>query len=385
MIYQDRLYGKMKLEKPVEELLACNKIQRLKHISLSAVPDAFLVPVHFRDMASRLEHSIGMTRLVKILCGFRREFGECKNALLLASVCHDAGAPPFSHNGEHLLEELTGMNHERHIERILKDSVAEETIKKYGCSLKEIADIISGSHEVLGKLMNNTIDIDNIDNTERYGFSSGLVCRISNPEKVVNAFTIKSGKVCLDGRYSKEIEKWKVCRKKVYNGIVYGDTNISAGSMLVRALGFLREETCILGNFFKMTDSEALEFMKVNCGSARTLIERAERGLFHKKVAEISSFEPSKNMMELCKNWRGRLEAADTISEKFGLERTDVSVQAFRHKYERDVNFCSKKIKKERASQNKEIKYDMRVFINPNMRVDIAGAQKTICELAGMR
>ncbi len=383
MDYHDRLYGKMKLEKPVEELLACNKIQRLKHISLSAVPDAFLVPVYFRDMASRLEHSVGMTHLIRILCAFRKEFGEFKNMLLLAAVCHDAGAPPFSHNAEHLLEELTRMNHEQYIKHILKDSVAEETIKKYGYSLKEIADIINGGHEILGKLMNNAIDIDNIDNTERYGFSSGLVGRISNPEKIVNAFMLKGGKVCLDGKYSKGIEKWKICRKKVYNKIVYGDTNLSAGSMLVRALGFLCEETGKLEKgFFKMTDSEALEFMKENCGDAKILIEKAERGAFHKKAAEISSFNPSGKMEDLCKNWRGRLEAADIISEKFGLERADVSVQAFTRKPERDVSFCSKKIKKHPAPL---FAHDIRVFINPSMRVDSTGAQKTICELAGMQ
>lgn len=385
MIYQDRLYGKIVLEKVVEEMLSCSKIRRLEHISLSAVPKEFLAPFYFKDMASRLEHSIGMTHLVEILCGFRREFNEYKNALLLAAVCHDAGAPPFSHNGEHLLKEMTKMNHEQYIEHILKNSAAEEIIKKYGYSLKEIADIINGNGAI-GKLMNNTIDIDNVDNTERYGFSSGLVKRISNHENIVKAFMLKDGNICVDGKYSKEIEKWKDCRKKIYNKIVYGDTNISAGSMLVRALGFLYEENKLKKGFFNMTDNEALEFMKENCNYARTLIERAEAGNLHSKAAEISSFEPSKNMMELCKDWRGRLEAADIISETFSLERTDVSVQAFRHKLERDVNFCSKKIKKDtKINQSKEIKYDMRVFINSSLTVDRKSVQKTIQELAGMQ
>lgn len=397
MEYRDRMYGKLEIGSLVEEMLKCEKIQRLKNISLSAVPDAFLVPVYFNDMASRLEHSIGVSHLVEILCNFRPEFREFRNALLLSAICHDAGAPPFSHNGEHLLEEMTKMRHEQYIGHLLKGSAAEDVIKKYGHTLKEIAEIINGKG-MMGKLMNNNIDIDNMDNTERYGFSSGRAGRISDPEKLARAFMLKGKNLYLDGKFSGEVEKWKECRRKVYGKIVYGDTNISAGGMLIRALGSAYEEKgkqLLKDGFPSFTDSGALQYMEANCAAARILIERARSGIFYKKVAEISSVNPSKDMEDICKDWKERLELADSVSDRLNLARTDVCVRAFVRKPERDVNnfypandsrrtaaVGAKRIAREKKA---EIIFDIRVFVNPKINIDEGKIQKITGELAGMQ
>ncbi|MFZ3077782.1 MAG: HD domain-containing protein [Candidatus Aenigmatarchaeota archaeon] len=387
MEFCDRLYGKIETGNLVEEMLACEKIQRLKNISLSAVPDTFLVPKYFNDMASRFEHSIGISHLVEILCDFRPEFEEFRNALLLSAICHDAGAPPFSHNGEHLLKELTGMRHEQYIGHLLKGSAAEDAIKKYGYTLGEIAEIINGKG-TMGKLMNNAIDIDNMDNTERYGFSSGRVGRISDPENLVKAFMFKDGGLYLDGKFSGEVERWKECRRKVYGEIVYGDTNISEGGMLVRALGLAYEEKgkqLLKDGFLAFTDNEALQYMERNCGGARIIIEKARSGILYKKVAEISSASPSSVMEKICKNWNRRLELADSVSDRLNLSRTDVCVQAFVRKPERDVdNFYPPETGIARE-KNAEIIFDIRVFVNPKISVDYGKIQKITCELAGMQ
>ncbi len=408
---KDRLYGKIRIEKPVQDILRCEKIQRLGKVSLSAVPDRFLVPRYFKDMASRLEHSIGMSHLVSVLCGFRPEFEEYRNLLLLAAVCHDAGAPPFSHNGEYLLGELTGMNHERYTEHILKGSVAADVIKKYGYPLRQITEIINGGSGFLGKLMNNTVDLDNADNTERYGFGSGIVGRISDPEELAKAFLLKNGGLFLDRKYSAELEKWKLCRKKVYGKIVYGDANISAGGMLRRALGFVYEENgkaLKKEGFLEFNDNEALKYMEENSPEARALIESAESGIFYRKVAEISSFNPSAKMEELCGNWSGRIGIADGICEKFGLRRQDVCAQAFRQKPERSAeNFYPQKKKSEKkkwgtARKSSGIfgaagnsvsvrvggeapRFDMRVFVNPRLRISAKNVLKFLLEITDMQ
>lgn len=413
MEYRDRMYGNMEIGSLVEEMLACENprkrsfreaeicdfapIRRLGSVSLSAVPDAFLVPRYFRDMASRLEHSIGVSHLAGILCDSRPEFKEYRNALLLSAICHDAGAPPFSHNGEHLLEELTKMRHEQYIGHLLKGSAAEDVIKKYGYALKEIAETINGKG-TMGKLVNNTIDIDNMDNTERYGFSSGRVGRISDPEKIAKAFMLKDNNLYLDGKFSGEIEKWKECRRKVYGEIVYGDTNISAGGMLVRALGFAYEEKgrqLLKDGFPSFTDNETLQYMERNCDSAKVLIEKARNGIFYKKVAEISTTNPSKVMEEICKDWKERLELADSVSDRLNLARTDVCVHTFRHKPERDVNnFYPANDSRRTAAvgakgiareKNAEIIFDIRVFVNPKARIDEGKIQRITGELAGMQ
>ncbi len=383
----DRLYGNIEIEGSAEELLSCGKIKRLDNISLSAVPDIFLVPHHFKDMSSRLEHSIGMTHLVSILCDFRREFKDFKNALLLSAICHDAGAPPFSHNGEHLLEELTKMRHEQYTKHLLKNSAAEDVIKKYGYTLREITEIINGNGTA-GKLMNNSIDIDNMDNTERYGFSSGIVGRISDPKELIKAFMLKDKNLYLDRRFSGEIEKWKDCRRKVYDEIVYNDTNISAGGMLIRALGFLYEEKgnqLLKDGFPEFTDNEALEYMEKNCNNAKALIEKAREGILYKKVAGISSANPSIGMEKICKNWNGRLELADSVSDRLNLARTDVCIQAFRRKPERDVNNFYPPITESAQEEKLEMIFDIRVFINPKARINEGNVQKIISEMADMQ
>ncbi len=380
----DRLYGNIEVEEPAAKLLPCEKIARLCGVSLSAVPDAFMVPVHFSGMASRLEHSIGMAHLIEILCADRPEFMEQKNALIVSAICHDSGAPPFSHNTEHLLEEIAGMNHEQYTKHILKGSSAEDAIKDCGHSLGEIAGIINGK-SVLGKIMNNSIDIDNMDNTERYGFSSGRVGRISDPLALAKAFMIRNGMLYLDGKYSEEVEKWKECRRRVYGEIVYSDANLSAGAMLRRALGFLYEakgRDLMNDGFFMLSDSEALRYMEENSADAKALISMEREGRFHNKAAEIISAAPSERMKELCGNWKGGTEIADRVCEKFGFRRRDISVQAFVRKPERGVNFYPAQ---ESGKAEQQAIFDIRVFANPEIDVDNGKVQAFASEIAEMR
>ncbi len=385
MKLRDRLYGEIEIEGPAAKLLPCERIARLGGVSLSAVPDAFLVPRYFSGMASRLEHSIGMAHLVKVLCGFRPEFREHENALIISAICHDAGAPPFSHNAEHLLGEIAGMNHEQYTEHVLKGSSAEDAIKNCGHSLEEIAEIINGKTG-LGKIMNSSIDIDNIDNTERYGFSSGRVERISDPEALAKAFMLIGGGLYLDGKYSREVKKWKECRKRVYGEIVYGDANLSAWAMLRRALGFLYEAkggSLLKEGFFMLSDSEALRYMEENSADAKALICMERKGQFHKKAAEIVSAAPSERMKRLCENWKCGTEIADCVCEKFGFSRHDISAQAFVRKPERDVNFYP--AQKESGKAGQQAISDIRIFANPEIDVDNGKVQAFMNEIAEMR
>ena len=81
-------------------------VQRLKHISLSAVP-SWLGPCV--ATASRFQHSLAVGKLSFLVSG-----GNEDDQLLLtaASVLHDVGDGPFPHISDQSMKEMLGFSHE---------------------------------------------------------------------------------------------------------------------------------------------------------------------------------------------------------------------------------------------------------------------------------
>lgn len=321
MKYYDFLYGEIEISKEILELSQTKELARLRDVSLCAIPPR-LVPCG--DFISRFKHSLGVAHLAEILCT-KPEFEPFKKELVLAALLHDVGSSPFSHATEHFQKEITGKTHEDFVEEILSSSEVEKIIKRWGVSLKEVISIIKGSHQPLGKLINGTIDLDNLDNSLRFGLSGGIITeKIYDPKHLVLSFDLRGSKIFILKSYAEEIEKWELCREKVYKW-VYGDRNLSPGMMLFRALEFAFLAGELKKNFFYLTDSQALSYLTEKCNKAtKELVREALLWKFFMKAAEYVVQSAMPRVKEVCSSWQGRKYIADRIAKELRIPKQDV-------------------------------------------------------------
>jgi len=143
-----------------------------------------------------------------------------------------------------------------------------EIIQKHGGSFKKVLSLISGDQKPFGPLIAGTIDLDNLDNTLRFGMGAGLVKRLYEPENLANAFG-KNSHLYIDGRVERDLDGWEFCREQVYSS-VYSEANLSSGTMLVRAIELAFKNGDINEEFFFHTDHQALQLRGDRCPRRHT-------------------------------------------------------------------------------------------------------------------
>lgn len=324
-IVYDRLYGQIRLPKELVRLSQTEVVSRLSQISLSAIP-AWTIPTSYP--ASRLEHSIGAAHLAHQVTR-REEFRDLEQILPIAMLVHDSGSPPFSHASEYYLEKQTGKDHEVFAEEVLEGSDFAKEAKRMGVDVEEVIGIITGDDTVAGQLAHGEMDLDNLDNTLRYGISTGIMRRqIYSPVRLSEALTISdNNKVKLRRGYDKEIEGWQRTRKVVYD-FVYGETNQALGMMLFRAIGFTESAGKLKREFYRMTEPEAWLFLKNSDRRANTILSKAEKRIYYRRMAFIEWECASDTVKAVCDDSSNRLVIADEISRRLNIPTEAVCVHA---------------------------------------------------------
>jgi len=319
----DRLYQRVDLAEWDIKLFQTKELTRLRHVSLSAIP-TWTIPTGV--CASKFEHSVGVAHLAKIV-GRRPEFRDISRDLYFAALAHDLGTPPFSHASEYFQVKLTGKNHEVFAEEIIEGGEFAEEVRKQGGNIDRVIAFVKGEDKPFSDLVNGSIDIDNLDNTLRFGLSMGLLHEKKySPEELAKAYAIRDQNLVLLAEHTAGIEGWEETRRAVYE-FVYGKINLSAGMMLFRALDFARREGEIDKSYFLMTDSEAFTFLSTKCNSrTRTLVERANRWMFYPRIHNLRETEVSDGFISYVLDSDNRGMMADEISEAVGIPPEDVCV-----------------------------------------------------------
>ncbi|MCK4429043.1 MAG: HD domain-containing protein [Candidatus Aenigmarchaeota archaeon] len=348
---RDILYGQIKIDEKYKSILNLKDIQRLKDISLSAVPSVYL-PI--KKMSDRFEHSLGVAHLAKISCE-NEKLKDYADAMIVASIFHDVGSSPFSHLSEIFQKEIFGKNHEEYAHFILKE--CDDELKKLGLDYREIGDLIEGKG--IGVILNggDSMDLDNLDNSLRYGRYAGVIRELPySPEYLAKHLSLILNNLENSPETIKQIEKYNYARKKVYVESVYSDANWSKAGMLIRAINFAYLNGELSENYFRFTDTEAINFLSTKCNNTtKELMKKLNNDEGYKKVAEISTKDPSEKLRKLCDDWKQRIKSADEIGEKFKIPRQEVCIVAAR----------SQAVKNE-----KQPYYLARVFVNPNLKIN---------------
>lgn len=312
-LYVDSLYGSIKGLEDYEELLKLEPLKRIDGISLAAVmPEFKLKP----PIDSRLKHSIGVFHLSSFVT-WQEPLKELKQLIELSSLLHDVGHPPFSHLSDPYLEEVLGKRHELFAEEFIAKTEVADFINARSFRPEEVTGFINGRRKPFSDLISGSIDLDNLDNTQRYGLQLGILKKMFyNSERISSSFYFNGNSFQIKSKAKSQILQWEKVRELVYDE-VYSDANLYFGSLLRKSLDLLLEADALEKDFFYLNDKQALGFLSQN-ELTRETISFQKNGL-KKRFFELS-FD---NEIHL----RQRLETDRKIASLLGIKESLISIE----------------------------------------------------------
>ena len=367
--FHDRLYGQVGFSDFELKVFQTDELSRIRQISLSAVPP-WVLPTGV--CASRFEHSVGVAHLSKIVAE-RDEFEEIKDLLYFACLCHDIGSPPFSHASEGFQGKVLGKQHEEFVADVLDGSELAKLIESRGVDVATVVAWINGDDEPFSDLVNGSIDLDNLDNTLRFGLSMGLINKMYyDPQKLATYYSLVDGELVLLAHDTTEIEQWEWVRKRIYN-YVYSPHNLSTGMILYRALDYAFQENELAPEFFLYTDPQAFNYLLEKCNSrTRYLMAQAKNLVFYKQAWNYASTNPSRELKEFCSDMDNRRSLSDRISQEFGIKPEHVSVYSGKNKGHKRIHlpFVSLDETQSNIKPTSQETYMVQVYIHPSEEVN---------------
>ncbi|MCD0489715.1 HD domain-containing protein [Pedobacter sp. MC2016-14] len=158
----DPIYGSHELPAVFEDLLNCSTLKRLSNIHHSGA--IFLVDPEICH--HRLEHSIGVTLLIKMLGGTELE--------QIAGLLHDVSHTAFSHVGDYVMNNTEETYHEQLFESLLRQSEVPAILHWHGYHIDQI---LQGHFPILEQPM-PLLCADRLDYTLRDAVHSGLISKL---------------------------------------------------------------------------------------------------------------------------------------------------------------------------------------------------------------
>lgn len=266
----DRLYGVIEFTDEEMRFIRTGPIQRLKGLDISLPSD--VLPTG--RCATRFHHALGTAYLAKQVAR-RREYRAMRRELFCAALVHDAGHPPFCHGGEVILRRQWAVGHEDYVVQLIERSDFRDEMERQGCDVNLVEDLVLGQGDMPYRgLINGSLDLDNIDNTPRYGLSLDLIRERDCYDGLALAVSLQCDEqgLYMHRRMLPELQRWAQCRRKVYAYIESPEHRV-VEAMLRRALCLAADQ--LEPNFCTLTDGEALAVLQNVSRHSRSLVRDA--------------------------------------------------------------------------------------------------------------
>jgi len=310
MMYQDTLYGTFKVPDFIEELAATPYLQRLHRVSQDTLP-MFMVA---HPTPSRFEHSMGVMRLGMEILKHNPDLLGDQKLILASALLHDAGNPPFSHLAEPFLKQLTGKDGESFLACMPENSEAAKVLASLKLSLTEVVRLVTGETKPLATFLNGTLDIDNLDNVNRYRHASNGEIRFDGL-RIASGFRFEGQRWKLPIEILSECQKWQQAREVVY-GSIYANPHLAVCMMLYRAVDLAFQHGELSIDFFRMDDTQALAHLSGCNLQTAYLIQQLMAKKHYIELGSFETTEPSPKLRDRAKRINARREIADEFAKQ---------------------------------------------------------------------
>ncbi len=332
MRYEDALYGSFDVPSLMVPLIATPQVQRLKRISQDVVPTKVMP---WRP-PNRFEHCMGVMRLGMEVLRVNPDLPISPALFLSAALLHDAGNCALSHLAEPFLRELTGKDGESFLSDIIAATPAQDALGEMGVSVDEVVAFVTGEAPPYSLVLNGSIDIDNLDNVNRY-WHAVYGTRRFDGLRLASAFRFQDGGWTLHIDSQREDKRWQAAREAVY-GIIYGNSHLAASMMLYRALAIAFERGEILPDFYFLDDEQAIRLLRTLNPMSAKLIEALLGYRLHSEIFTYQTAQPSERLKRYAQNWNARSELADEVASEFHLDPADVCAYIGKGRDRRKIN-----------------------------------------------
>ncbi|MDS0299327.1 HD domain-containing protein [Halogeometricum sp. S1BR25-6] len=189
---KDSVHDHIEVEGVAEALLDTEEVQRLRHIKqLGTVQLVYPSANH-----TRFEHSLGVYHLASRALDHLGIGGVQAERIRAASLLHDVGHGPYSHNVESVTYRHTGKYHDD-VHELIAEGAVGRVLRDHDLEPATIADLVAGEGKY-GQLVSGELDVDRMDYLVRDAHHTGVPYGTIDHERLIRELTFVDGELVLD-------------------------------------------------------------------------------------------------------------------------------------------------------------------------------------------
>jgi len=233
---------------------------------------------------TRLEHSIGVSHLVKQMAS---QSDVPKDEIPLVSVAgllHDLGHSPYSH----LADELPfGKDHVEVTQDIINSSQISDILSDQGLDINEVCNLIKGDHKY-GSLISGDIDGDRLDYLMRDSHYTGVKTGVDTG-RLVTKMSIADNELVIGESGLPVVETFLTSRSIMFPTVYFHPFSRGAELMLARATSAaIDNDVFTYDSFVSFTDHKFLSELNLAGGLPQKLVNDFEKRNITKRVVSIT-------------------------------------------------------------------------------------------------
>ena len=216
---------------------------------------------------TRLEHSIGVSHLVKQMASQSDVPKDEIPLVSIAGLLHDLGHSPYSH----LADELPfGKDHVEVTQDIIRESKISDIFHDEGINAKEICSLIKGDHKY-GSLISGDIDGDRLDYLMRDSHYTGVKTGVDTG-RLVTKMSITDNELVIGESGLPVVETFLTSRSIMFPTVYFHPFSRGAELMLARATtAAIDNDVFTYDSFVSFTDHKFLSELNFHPSPSRSI------------------------------------------------------------------------------------------------------------------
>ena len=276
---KDSVHDHIEIQGVAKDLLDTPPVQRLRRINQLGT----VVLVYPSANHTRFEHSLGVYHLADRALSHLGIEGQQAERVRAATLLHDIGHCPYSHNIEDVIYRHTGKYHDE-VHELIDSGAVARTLTDHGLNPDRVADLISGEGE-LGQLVSGELDVDRMDYLVRDAHHTGVPYGTIDHGRLIRELRFVDGELVLDEGNVQSAESLLLARALMNPTVYQHHVARISKAMLRRGVERILDAGVTDPETLRRMDDYDLHTTLRECGKSPEIARRLDqRDLFKRAV-----------------------------------------------------------------------------------------------------